>query len=103
MEQNLTRIFTLFGGLALFLYGMDALLSLIHIYLAQQLGAVGGLFTGLLGGNGVDSAVPVAGVLYVGVLLNNAEIQAVRSCIGGSKHTAVACTHNCLLYTSRCV
>lgn len=25
MEQNLTRIFTLFGGLALFLYGMDAL------------------------------------------------------------------------------
>ena len=62
--------------------------------LAQQLGAVGGLFTGLLGGSGVDSAVPVAGVLYVGVLLNNAEIQAVRSCIGGSKHTAVACTHN---------
>lgn len=25
MEQNLTRIFTLFGGLTLFLYGMDAL------------------------------------------------------------------------------
>jgi len=25
VEQNLTRIFTLFGGLALFLYGMDAL------------------------------------------------------------------------------
>ena len=42
--------------------------------LAQQLGAVGGLLTGGLGSSGVDRAVPVAGVLYVGILLNDTEV-----------------------------
>ena len=62
--------------------------------LAQQLGTVKGLLTGSLGCGGVDGTVPVAGVLHVAVLLDDAEVQAVGSCIGGSKHTAVACTHN---------
>ncbi len=61
--------------------------------LAQQLGAVGGLCPASLAA-AVDSAVPVTGILHVGVLLDNAEVQAVGSCIGGSEHTAVACTHD---------
>ena len=62
--------------------------------LAQQLGAVGGLLTGSLGGGRVDRAVPVAGVLHVGVLLDDAEVQTVGSGISGSKYTAVACAHD---------
>ena len=62
--------------------------------LAQQLGAVGGLFAGFLGGGRVDSAVPVAGVLHVGVLLDDAEVQTVGSGISGSKHTAIASAHD---------
>ena len=62
--------------------------------LAQQLGAVGGLLTGSLGGSGVDCSVPVTGVLHVGVLLDNTEVQTVGSSIGGGKHTAVASAHD---------
>jgi len=62
--------------------------------LAQQLGAVEGLLTGSLGGGGVDGAVPVAGVLHVAVLLDDAEVQAVGGCIGSGKHAAVAGAHD---------
>ena len=37
MEQNLTRIFTLFGGLALFLYGMDALSHSLETAAGQRM------------------------------------------------------------------
>jgi len=62
--------------------------------LAQQLGAVEGLLTGSLGCGGVDGAVPVAGVLHVAVLLDDAEVQAVGGCIGSGKHAAVAGAHD---------
>ena len=62
--------------------------------LAQQFCLIGGGFASLLSGSRINSAVPVTGVLHVGVLLDNTEVQAVGSSIGGSKHTAVACTHN---------
>ena len=62
--------------------------------LAQQLCLIGGGFASLLSGSRINSAVPVTGVLHVGVLLDDAEVQAVGSSIGGSEHTAVACTHD---------
>ena len=61
--------------------------------LAQKLGAVH-LDALLLCTKAIDSTHPVAGVLHVGVLLNDTEVQAILGSIGGSKHTAVACTHN---------
>ena len=62
--------------------------------LAQQFCLIGGGFASLLSGSRINSAVPVTGVLHVGVLLDNTEVQAVGSSIGGSEHTAVACTHD---------
>ena len=62
--------------------------------LAQQLGTVKGLLTGSLGCGGVDGTVPVAGVLHVAVLLDDAEVQAVGGCIGSGKHAAVAGAHD---------
>ena len=62
--------------------------------LAQQLCLIGGGFASLLSGSRINSAVPVTGVLHVGVLLDNTEVQAVGSSIGGSEHTTVACTHD---------
>ena len=62
--------------------------------LAQQLCLIGGGFASLLSGGRINSAVPVTGVLHVGVLLDNTEVQAVGSSIGGSKHTAVASAHD---------
>ena len=62
--------------------------------LAQQLCLIGGGFASLLSGSRINSAVPVTGVLHIGVLLDDAEVQAVGSSIGGSEHTAVASAHD---------
>ena len=62
--------------------------------LAQQLCLIGGGFASFLSGSRINSAVPVTGVLHVGVLLDNTEVQAVGSRIGGSEHTAIASAHD---------
>src|SRR5699024_12011658 len=61
---------------------------------AQQLGAVHRRDALLLGLAAVDGAVPVAGLHDGGVLLDDAEVQAVLSGKGGGTHAAVAGAHD---------
>ena len=62
--------------------------------LAQQLCLIGSGDTRLFGSGRINGPIPVAGVLHVAVLLDDAEVQAVGGSIGGSEYTAVACTHD---------
>ena len=77
----------------------DALVALaggIAGDLAQQLSAVGGLAApaALSGGSCRSAPYPVAGVLHVGILLDDAEVQAICGSISSSEHTAVTCAHD---------
>ena len=62
--------------------------------LAQQLGAVHRLDALLFGLAAVDGAVPVTGFHDGGVLLDDAEVQAVLGGEGGGAHAAVAGAHD---------
>ena len=49
---------------------------------------------GLFGFGAVDGAVPVAGVLHHGILLNDTEFQTLLGGVGGCTHAAVSGSHD---------
>ena len=73
MEQNLTRIFTLFGGLALFLYGMDALSHSLETAAGSRLknllaAVTGSPMRGVLAGAAVTAVLQSSSAVTVMVL-----------------------------------
>lgn len=73
MEQNLTRIFTLFGGLALFLYGMDALSHSLETAAGSRLKSLlaavtGSPVRGVLAGAAVTAVLQSSSAVTVMVL-----------------------------------
>lgn len=73
MEQNLTRIFTLFGGLALFLYGMDALSHSLETAAGQRMKRLlmvlaGSPVRGVLAGAAVTAVLQSSSAVTVMVL-----------------------------------
>ena len=75
----------------------DALVALagsIAGDLAQELCLIGGGGTRCLGGRSINGTVPVAGVLHSGVLLDDAEVQAIGGSVRGGEHSAIACAHD---------
>ena len=73
MEQNLTRIFTLFGGLALFLYGMDALSHSLETAAGSRLKSLlaavtGSPMRGVLAGAAVTAVLQSSSAVTVMVI-----------------------------------
>lgn len=101
MEQNLTRIFTLFGGLALFLYGMDALSHSLETAAGSRLKSLlaavtGSPVRGVLAGAAVmavlqsSSAVTVMvlGFVSAGLLTLRQAVPVIFGCNIGTTITA---------------
>lgn len=101
MEQNLTRIFTLFGGLALFLYGMDALSHSLETAAGSRLKSLlaavtGSPVRGVLAGAAVTAVlqsssavtVMVLGFVSAGLLTLRQAIPVIFGCNIGTTATA---------------
>lgn len=101
MEQNLTRIFTLFGGLALFLYGMDALSHSLETAAGSRLKSLlaavtGSPVRGVLAGAAVTAVlqsssavtVMVLGFVSTGLLTLRQAVPVIFGCNIGTTITA---------------
>ena len=101
MEQNLTRIFTLFGGLALFLYGMDALSHSLETAAGSRLKSLlaavtGSPVRGVLAGAAVTAVlqsssavtVMVLGFVSAGLLTLRQAVPVIFGCNIGTTITA---------------
>ena len=101
MEQNLTRIFTLFGGLALFLYGMDALGHSLETAAGSRLKSLlaavtGSPVRGVLAGAAVTAVlqsssavtVMVLGFVSAGLLTLRQAVPVIFGCNIGTTITA---------------
>ena len=101
MEQNLTRIFTLFGGLALFLYGMDALSHSLETAAGSRLKSLlaavtGSPVRGVLAGAAVTAVlqsssavtVMVLGFVSAGLLTLRQAVPVIFGCNIGTTVTA---------------
>lgn len=101
MEQNLTRIFTLFGGLALFLYGMDALSHSLKTAAGSRLKSLlaavtGSPVRGVLAGAAVTAVlqsssavtVMVLGFVSAGLLTLRQAVPVIFGCNIGTTVTA---------------
>ena len=101
MEQNLTRIFTLFGGLALFLYGMDALSHSLETAAGSRLKSLlaavtGSSVRGVLAGAAVTAVlqsssavtVMVLGFVSAGLLTLRQAVPVIFGCNIGTTVTA---------------
>ena len=101
MEQNLTRIFTLFGGLALFLYGMDALSHSLETAAGSRLKSLlaavtGSPVRGVLAGAAVTAVlqsssavtVMVLGFVSAGLLTLRQAVPVIFGCNIGTTATA---------------
>ena len=101
MEQNLTRIFTLFGGLALFLYGMDALSHSLETAAGSRLKSLlaavtGSPMRGVLAGAAVTAVlqsssavtVMVLGFVSAGLLTLRQAVPVIFGCNIGTTITA---------------
>ena len=101
MEQNLTRIFTLFGGLALFLYGMDALSHSLETAAGSRLKSLlaavtGSPVRGVLAGVAVTAVlqsssavtVMVLGFVSAGLLTLRQAVPVIFGCNIGTTVTA---------------
>lgn len=101
MEQNLTRIFTLFGGLALFLYGMDALSHSLETAAGSRLKSLlaavtGSPVRGVLAGAVVTAVlqsssavtVMVLGFVSAGLLTLRQAVPVIFGCNIGTTITA---------------
>ena len=101
MEQNLTRTFTLFGGLALFLYGMDALSHSLETAAGSRLKSLlaavtGSPVRGVLAGAAVTAVlqsssavtVMVLGFVSAGLLTLRQAVPVIFGCNIGTTVTA---------------
>ena len=101
MEQNLTRIFTLFGGLTLFLYGMDALSHSLETAAGSRLKSLlaavtGSPVRGVLAGAAVTAVlqsssavtVMVLGFVSAGLLTLRQAVPVIFGCNIGTTVTA---------------
>ena len=101
MEQNLTRIFTLFGGLTLFLYGMDALSHSLETAAGSRLKSLlaavtGSPVRGVLAGAAVTAVlqsssavtVMVLGFVSAGLLTLRQAVPVIFGCNIGTTITA---------------
>ena len=101
MEQNLTRIFTLFGGLALFLYGMDARSHSLETAAGSRLKSLLAVVTGspvrgVLAGAAVTAVlqsssavtVMVLGFVSAGLLTLRQAVPVIFGCNIGTTITA---------------
>ena len=101
MEQNLTRTFTLFGGLALFLYGMDALSHSLETAAGSRLKSLlaavtGSPVRGVLAGAAVTAVlqsssavtVMVLGFVSAGLLTLRQAVPVIFGCNIGTTATA---------------